>query len=190
MRDGRQRVVILYSHPLLGEGLGRLLAADPDLVVELVHVDDLDQAVQALACSPDVVIVERIPPVHAIDLMRLAPSALLIEMGLDAGSTWTYRRDELASQPEDLLRAIHGREGSHLPSVDDPVGAPALPVAAGVPAAPSVAAAAAASVVPAGPVGPAAMPPSVAPTGPVAAPASTAPTGVAGAATALRGAGA
>lgn len=111
MRDGRQQVVILYSHPLLGEGLGRLLAADPALAVELIQVGDLDQARQALVDSPDVVILERTPPVQAIDLMRLAPSALLIDVGLDAGPTWTWRRDEVASQPEELLRLIHGREG-------------------------------------------------------------------------------
>ena len=119
MRDGRQQVVILYSHPLLGEGLGRLLSADPDLVVELVHVDDLDQAERALSSSPDVVILERTPPVQAIDLLRFAPSALLIDVGLDAGPNWTYRRDELAPQPEELLRAIHGRDGRHpSPAVD------------------------------------------------------------------------
>lgn len=116
MRDGRQQVVILYSHPLLGEGLGRLLAADPALAVELIQVGDLDQAREALVDSPDVVILERTPPVQAIDLMRLAPSALLIDVGLDAGPTWTWRRDEVASQPEELLRLIHGRDGHDEPA--------------------------------------------------------------------------
>lgn len=118
MRDGRQQVLILYSHPLLGEGLGRLLAADPALLVELIQVGDLDQARQALVDSPDVVILERTPPVQAIDLMRLAPSALLIDLGLDAGPTWTWRRDEVASQPEELLRVIHGREPHDGPAGD------------------------------------------------------------------------
>ncbi len=110
MRDGRQQVVILYSHPLLGEGLGRLLAADPGLFVEMVPVDDLDGAERALVNGPDVVILERTPPVQALDLMRLAPSALVIDVGLDAGPTWTWRRDELPPQPEELLRVIHGRD--------------------------------------------------------------------------------
>jgi len=109
VRDGRQQVVILYSHALLGEGLERMLAEDPALDVELVRVTTLDEAERALTCSPDVVILERTPPFQALDLMRLAPSALVIDVGLDAGPSWTWRRDELAPQPEELLRVIHGR---------------------------------------------------------------------------------
>jgi hypothetical protein len=109
--DSHQRVVILYSHPLLGEGIGRLLTADPDLEVELVRVDDLGGAERALSCSPDVVILERSAPIQAIDLLRFAPAALFIDVGLDAGPSWTYRREELSPQPEELLRAIHGRNG-------------------------------------------------------------------------------
>jgi hypothetical protein len=107
VRDGRQHVIILYSHPLLGEGLGRLLGNEPELFVEQFHVDDLDEAEQALSCSPDVVVLERTPPVQAIDVLRLAPAALLVDVGLDAGPTWTYRRDEIGPQPDALLRAIH-----------------------------------------------------------------------------------
>jgi hypothetical protein len=109
VRDGRQHVVILYSHPLLGEGLGRLLSNDPDLFVEQFHVDDLGEAEAALRSSPEVVVLERTPPVQAIDVLRLAPAALLVDVGLDAGPTWTYRRDEIDQQPDALLRAIHSR---------------------------------------------------------------------------------
>jgi hypothetical protein len=109
VRDGRQQVVILYSHPLLGEGLGRLLAGDADLEVELVRVGDMREAETALAGSPDVVILERTPPLQAIDLMRLAPSSLVIDVGLDAGPSWAYRRDELSGQPDELLQVIHAR---------------------------------------------------------------------------------
>lgn len=104
-----RRVVILYDHPLLGEGLERLLRGQPGLAVELVHVDGIDAARAALAADPDVVILERCAPVQAIDLLRLAPDALFIDVGLDAGPSWTYRRDELAPQPEDILRAITER---------------------------------------------------------------------------------
>jgi hypothetical protein len=99
-------VVILYEHPLLGEGLERLLRAEAGLRVELVHVDSLDVARCALDPSPDVVILERCPPVQALDLLRLAPDALFIDVGLDAGPSWAYHRDELSPQPEDILRAI------------------------------------------------------------------------------------
>jgi hypothetical protein len=106
---GEQRVVILYANPLLGEGLGRILAVDSALRIELVHVDDATAAERALADPPDVVILERRLPQQALELLRLVPSALFIDVGLDAGPTWTYCREELSPQPEDLLRAIRRR---------------------------------------------------------------------------------
>jgi hypothetical protein len=109
-----RRVVILYSHPLLGEGLARLLGGDRDLHVELVRVDDEPDAEAALAGRteadfPDVVVVERGLALEAIDLLRLAPSALLIDVGLDAGPSWAIRREELAPQPDEILRTIRAR---------------------------------------------------------------------------------
>ena len=104
-----RRVVILYDHPLLGEGLERLLRADDDLTVELVRVDGIESARAALRSDPDVVILERCAPVKAIDLLGLAPSALFLDVGLDAGPSWAYRRDELSPQPDEIMRAISER---------------------------------------------------------------------------------
>jgi DNA-binding NarL/FixJ family response regulator len=101
-----RRVVILYAHPILGEGLARLLGDDADLAVQLVPVDDLATAEAALASGPDVVILERSLPLQAIDLLRIAPQALLIDVGLDAGPSWAYRREELSPQPDEILRTI------------------------------------------------------------------------------------
>ena len=101
-----RRVVILYSHPLLGEGLAHLLGSDHDLSVELVRVEDQPDLETALAGTPDVVIVERSVALKAIDLLRLAPSALLIDVGLDAGPSFSYRREELSPQPDEILRTI------------------------------------------------------------------------------------
>ena len=81
-----QRVVILYAHPLLGEGLERLLGATEGLQIQLVRVDCPDVVEQALLSQPDVVIMERTPIVQAIDLLRLAPNALVVDVGLDAGA--------------------------------------------------------------------------------------------------------
>jgi hypothetical protein len=108
--NGARRVVILYSHHLLGEGLARLLGDDPSLDVTPVHVEDLASAAAALADPPDVVIMERAASIHATDLLGLAPTALLIDVGLDAGPSWAYHRDEISPQPEDILRAIRQRD--------------------------------------------------------------------------------
>lgn len=109
MQGEVRRVVILYDHLLLGEGLERLLRDGSGLEVELVHVDRLETACAAVASNPDVVILERCAPVKAIDLLPLAPSALFIDVGLDAGPSWAYRRDELSPEPEDILRTIFDR---------------------------------------------------------------------------------
>ena len=100
-------VVILYTHSLLGEGLARVLAADPGLDVLPVSSRDARAAEIALTANPDVIIFERGEPLQAIDFLKAAPVALLIDVGLDAGPTFTYRREEIPARPEGILRAIH-----------------------------------------------------------------------------------
>ena len=109
MQGETRRVLILYDHPLLGEGLERLLRDRSDLQVQLVHVDSLDVARAAVLSQPDVVIMERCAPVAAIDLIRLAPDTVFIDVGLDAGPSWTYRREEISPRPEAILQAIGSR---------------------------------------------------------------------------------
>jgi len=104
-----RRVVILYDHPLLGEGIERLLRDRAGLEVRLVHIDGADAARAALEDQPDVAIVERCAPIAAIDLLRIAPDTLFVDVGLDDGPSWTYRREQLSPKPEDILRAVSGR---------------------------------------------------------------------------------
>lgn len=127
MPDGPKRVVILYSHPLLGEGIARLLGDGHDLEVHLVEVNDLEAAESALSGGPDVVILERSSPLQALELLRIAPAALLIDVGLDAGPSWAYHRDELSPRPDEILRAIRERrrppESNGAPA-EEPCGSP------------------------------------------------------------------
>jgi hypothetical protein len=118
--DDRQRIVILYSHPLLGEGIAQLLADEVDADVQLCQVDDVECTRAALMDTPDVVILERSSLVEATDLLHLAPSALLIDVGLDAGPTFTYHRDQLSSQPDAIIGAIRERRSPAGPGT--PVG--------------------------------------------------------------------
>ncbi len=99
-------VVILYTHPLLGEGLSHVLATEPDLDVVAVATDDTAGVRAALAQGPDVVIVERSAPLAAVDVLRFAPNALLIDVGMDPGPSFTYRREEIPARPEGILGAI------------------------------------------------------------------------------------
>jgi len=102
----RISVVILYVHPLLGQGLARLLAAEPGLDVTSASAHEACEAATALESGPQVVIVERGVPIDSPGLLSAARDALVLEMSLDPGPSWRLERDEIQSRPEDLLRAI------------------------------------------------------------------------------------
>lgn len=102
-------VVILYAHPLLGEGLGRMLSAEPDLDVSTVMAGAGAPA-EVMARTPDVVVVERGVRPTASALLDLIPGTLFIEFGMDTGLMYSYQRDEIPARPGGILRAIrHAR---------------------------------------------------------------------------------
>lgn len=111
--DGPISVLILYSHPLLGEGLVGMLAHEPDLVVSAVGLVDSEAVRVALDESPQVVIAERGQPDRAVEILERVPEALIIEVGLGPGPTFTYRRDEISTLPESVVEAV--RQGSRRP---------------------------------------------------------------------------
>ena len=102
----RVTVVILATHPLLGEGLAKMLGCAPELSVSHVAADDMPSVEEALAACPDVVIVERNTTFAASDLLRFAPDALLIDVGMDNGHAFSVKREEIPAQPDGILTAI------------------------------------------------------------------------------------
>jgi DNA-binding NarL/FixJ family response regulator len=52
------RIVILYLHPLLGEGLASLLSAEPGIVATAVARSDPGATSQAMLTQPDLIVVE------------------------------------------------------------------------------------------------------------------------------------
>lgn len=104
--DRRISVVVLYTHPLFGEGLARLFAAEPGVDVVPVCTVDIEAAKRSLALVPDVVIFERGDPDRAVDVLRFAPEALLIDVAMDSGPTFTYHRKEIPARPEGILQLI------------------------------------------------------------------------------------
>ncbi len=104
--DRRISVVVIYTHPLFGEGLARMLAAEPGLDVVPLRSVDVQAAERTLAGAPDVVILERSDPDQAVDVLHFAPDALVIDVSIEPGPTFTYHREEIPARPDGLLAAI------------------------------------------------------------------------------------
>jgi hypothetical protein len=103
---GPDRVVVLYSHPLLGEGLGRMLAAEPDLLVTTVDLGTIEVLEEALAGGPDVVVFEEGGPIGLLEVLRRSGATVVIDVDITSSTAWTFRRQPLRSAPEEVLAAI------------------------------------------------------------------------------------
>ena len=103
---GPDRVVVLYSHPLLGEGLGRMLAAEPGLTVTTVSLGTLDGLDEALAGAPDVVVFEEGGPIGILDVLRRSGATVIVDVDITSSTAWTLQRHELRSAPDEVLGAV------------------------------------------------------------------------------------
>lgn len=116
MQDDRPiSVLILYAHALLGEGLVGLLSAEPGLAIAAVRCDDTGMVERGLAAAPQVIIFERGDPDRAVQILELVPDALIIDVGIGPGPTFTYRREEIPAWPDAILATIRqasSRRGS------------------------------------------------------------------------------
>ncbi len=100
------RVLVLYSHPLMGEGLGRMLAAEPGLVVEAVDVSMPGAVDAALAVEPDVVIVEEGGAIDAADIVRRSTCSVVLDVDITTTNAWSLRREVLSTRPDDFLASL------------------------------------------------------------------------------------
>ncbi|HEX9044314.1 MAG TPA: hypothetical protein VF802_04730 [Candidatus Limnocylindrales bacterium] len=99
-------VLILYTHPLLGLGLQKLLASEPDLDVTALEAHEPSTAEAALANRPDIVIVERGEGVDCADVLHSVPDALVIDVGMDSGPSYAVHRDPICPKADGILDAI------------------------------------------------------------------------------------
>jgi hypothetical protein len=100
------RVLVLYSHPLMGEGLGRMLAAEPGVIVEAVDIGEADAVSAALAAEPEVIVVEEGGAVDAAEVVRRSHATLVLDVDITTTNAWTLRRESLSTRPDDFLDAI------------------------------------------------------------------------------------
>lgn len=100
------RVLVLYSHPLMGEGLGRMLAAEPGVLVDAVDITVPGAVDEALAREPAVIVVEEGGAVDAADIVRRSNCPVVLDVDITTSSAWTLRRESLDSRPDAFLAAI------------------------------------------------------------------------------------
>ena len=91
MSPDQVRVLVLYSHPLMGEGLGRMLAAEPGVIVTAVDIAETDAVNAAIASEPEVIVVEEGGAVDAADIVRRSNCALVLDVDITTTSAWTLR---------------------------------------------------------------------------------------------------
>jgi hypothetical protein len=107
------RLAILYDHPLLGEGVGRLLDLEPGLDIDFVETGDESRVAAVLQARPDMVVVERSCGVDALEILRRSPDTLVIEVTIGPGPTFVYRRQEISGEPEAVLGLVRRLRGGH-----------------------------------------------------------------------------
>ena len=116
------RVLLLYSHPLMGEGLGKMLAAEPGVVVDAVDIGITEAVDAAIARDPDVIVVEEGGAVDAADVVRRSSCPVVLDVDITTTSAWTLRRETLSTRPDDFLATIRGIVGhSSRPRSGEPV---------------------------------------------------------------------
>jgi hypothetical protein len=99
------RVLILYLHPLLGEGLARLLSAEPGIAVTAVREGDACGIAVALAERPDVVVEERGDRAPTSQRFESGFSPLRLFVGL-GGPSATTGDEPMTADPELIVRAV------------------------------------------------------------------------------------
>ncbi len=99
-------MLVIYSHPLMGEGLERMLAAEPGVAVLVVDIADTDGVSAALAAEPEVIVLEEGGAVDAADVVRRSHASLVLDVDITTTSAWTLRREALSTKPDDFLAAV------------------------------------------------------------------------------------
>lgn len=109
----RLRILIISCHPLLGEGVGRLLAAEAGVTVSHVACSQAERVDAALRTGPDVVVAERCDGCDARQILARVPNALVFDIGIGPGPTWVYRRQEIPGDPHAIVQLVRLLRSGH-----------------------------------------------------------------------------
>lgn len=101
-------VVLLYVHPILGEGIAAYVTAETGVPIRAVSVLDHDAVSSALSAKPRVVIFERSAGVDLDDLTCQAPGAVLIDVSAAALPGTPIPEQGQAPAVESIVDAVVG----------------------------------------------------------------------------------
>ena len=109
--ERKRRVAVVYTHPLFGMGIARLLQPDRCLQVKCLNALLPDAGEQLRRLRPHAVVFEGDEEhVSFRDLAGTMPRALVIIVRLDDEVMDIYHgRQVMAACPETLVETIHGR---------------------------------------------------------------------------------
>lgn len=133
--EAQRRVVILYEHALLGEGIAKYLRDQTGVEATVGSSHHREEVRTALALGPAVVIFESSDPFERPDLSALPPDTVLIDVSavITRGTTTSPGVAGL----ERILQAV--RDSTDTATRPDLTGAAVKPPAVTCPAGPPVA---------------------------------------------------
>ena len=106
-------IVVLSCHPLLGEGVGRLLGAEPGVSVHLAACEQAGRIDRLLAESRT----SSWWSAARRSMHRSHPRSLPRRAGLrftiGSGPTWVYRRQEIPGDPVAILELVRLLRSGH-----------------------------------------------------------------------------
>jgi hypothetical protein len=103
----KSKVVVLYVHPLFGQGIGRLLQSHKDLEVTCLAADDHPEE-ELRRLRPRAIVLEACAGSVSWDTLSDLPPATVIRVGLDENTMDVYQRHQIISAgPDNLVDAIH-----------------------------------------------------------------------------------
>jgi hypothetical protein len=111
--DQNHPVVLLYVHPILGEGIAAYVTAETGVPVQAVSALDREAVSTALSAEPRVVIFERAAGVDLADLTCQAPGALLIDVSAAVMSGTPIPEQGQVPAVESIVHAVAGAGSAH-----------------------------------------------------------------------------
>jgi hypothetical protein len=90
----------------MGEGLGRMLSAEPGIDLDSADMSQADVVAAALAREPEVVIVEEGGALDAADIVRRCKASVVLDVDITTTRAWSLRREILSTRPDDFLASL------------------------------------------------------------------------------------